>query len=172
MHLFELRSCLKLTMSRSSAKKISRFGSVDPVEFRNQNYGSKRTDNSTKFAFAVMSEFMKDRGKQNVDLVSLSTEELNIILQDLSANVKAKNGEMYKKNSLLNLWQGLNRYFKDNDKRFDIISDSAFDMANNCFNALLRKTREVGKGDVDHHVFQYQVKQTFPTFNYDLLSQK
>jgi hypothetical protein len=46
---------------------------------------------------------MKDRGKQDVDLVSLSTEELNIILQDLNANVKAKNGEMYKKNSLLNL---------------------------------------------------------------------
>jgi hypothetical protein len=55
---------------------------VDPVEFRNQNYRSKRTDNSTKFAFAVMSEFTKDRGKQDVDLVSLSTEELNIILQD------------------------------------------------------------------------------------------
>ena len=151
---------------------MSRFGSVDHVEFRNQNYRSKRTDNSTKFAFAVMSEFMKDRGKQDVDLVSLSTEELNIILQDFKANVKAKNGEMYKKNSLLNLRQGLDRYFKDNDKRFDIISDSAFDMANNCFNALLRKTREVGKGDVDHHVFQYQVKQIFPTFNYDLLSQK
>ena len=96
-------------MSRSSAKKMSRFGSVDHVEFRNQNYRSKRTDNSTKFAFAVMSEFMKDRGKQDVDLVSLSTEELNIILQDFKANVKAKNGEMYKKNSLLNLRQGLDR---------------------------------------------------------------
>jgi hypothetical protein len=55
---------------------MSKFGSVDPVEFRNQNYRSKRTDNSTKFAFAVISEFMKNRGKQNVDLVSLSTEEL------------------------------------------------------------------------------------------------
>jgi hypothetical protein len=50
-----------------------------------------------------MSEFTKDRGKQDVDLVSLSTEELNIILQDFYANVKAKNGKMYKKNSLLNL---------------------------------------------------------------------
>ena len=50
-------------MSRSSAKKMSRFGSVYPVEFRNLNYRSKRTDNSTKFAFAVMTEFMKDRGK-------------------------------------------------------------------------------------------------------------
>jgi hypothetical protein len=37
---------------------------------------------------------------------------------------------MYKENSLLNLRQGLDRYFKDNDKRFDIISDSAFDMNN------------------------------------------
>jgi hypothetical protein len=46
---------------------------------------------------------------------------------------------MYKKNSLLNLWQGLNRYFKDNDKRFDIISDSAFDMTNNCSKVLLRE---------------------------------
>ena len=78
---------------------------------------------------------------------------------------------MYKKNSLLNLRQGLDRYFKDNDKRFDIISDSAFDMGNNCFKALLRKTGEVGKCAVDHHAFQYQVKQIFPTFNYDLLSQ-
>jgi hypothetical protein len=35
-------------------------------------------------------------------------------------------------------------------------------MANNCFKALLRKTREVGKGAVGHHhALQYQVKQTF-----------
>ena len=142
---------------------MSRFGSVDPVEFRNQNCRSKRTDNSTKFAFAVMSEFTKDRGKQDVDLVSLSTEELNIILQDFYANVKAKNGEMYKKNLLLNLRQGLNRYFKDNDKRFDIISDSAFDMTNNCFKVLLRKTREVGKGAVDHHeaIFLEDLKKLY-----------
>ena len=73
-------------------------GHTDPVEFRNQNYRSKRTDNSIKFAFAfaVISEFMKERGKQDVNLLSFSAE-LNIILQDFYSNGKAKSGELYKK---------------------------------------------------------------------------
>jgi hypothetical protein len=45
----------------------------------------------------------------------------------------------------------LNRFLKDNDKKFDIISDSGFDTANNCFQSLLRKTRQIGKGAVQHH---------------------
>jgi hypothetical protein len=36
-------------------------------------------------------------------------------------------------------------------KKFDIISDSGFDTANNCFQSLLRKTRQIGKGAVQHH---------------------
>jgi len=35
-------------------------------------------------------------------------------------------------------------FLKDNDKKFDIISDSGFQ-------SLLRKTRQVGKGAVQHH---------------------
>ena len=42
-------------------------------------------------------------------------------------------------------------FLKDNDKKFDIISDSGFDTANNCCQSLLRKTRQVGKGAVQHH---------------------
>ena len=94
---------------------------------------------------------MNARDKQDVDILSLSVEELNIILKDFYTNVKSKTGKLYKKNSLLNIRQGLNRFVKDNDKRFDIISDSGFDIANSCFQLLLRKTRQIGKGAVQHH---------------------
>ena len=43
---------------------------------------------------------MNARDKQDVDILSLSVEELNIILKDFYTNVKSKTGEPYKKNSL------------------------------------------------------------------------
>ena len=138
-------------LSSVKAMASSRFGNEDPDAFRNDNLRSKKTGDSTKFALSVLREFMNARDKQDVDILSLLVEELNIIMKDFYTNVKSKTGEPYKKNSLLNIRQGLNRFLKDNDKRFDIISDSNFDTANSCFQLLLRKTRQVGKGAVQHH---------------------
>jgi hypothetical protein len=129
----------------------SRFGNEDTDAFRDDNMRSKRTGDSTKFALSVWRELMNAQDKQDVDILSLSVEELNIILKDFYTNVKSKTGKPYKKNSLLNIRQGLNRFVKDNDKRFDIISDSGFDTANSCFQSLLRKNRQIGKGAVQHH---------------------
>ena len=139
---------LMLPSVKTKTMASSRCGNEDPDAFTDDNLRSKMTGDSTKFALSVLKEFMNAR---DVDILSLAVEELNIILKDFYTNVKSKTGEPYKKNSLLNIRQGLNRFLKDNDKKFDIISDSGFDTANNCFQSLLRKTRQIGKGAVQHH---------------------
>lgn len=53
--------------------------------------------------------------------------------------------------TLLAIRQSINRYLKENDRMFDIITDAEFTQANNNFTSLLRKTREEGKGTVTHH---------------------
>ena len=60
-----------------------------------------------------------------------------------------RDGEFYKKNSLLNIRQGICRYLKENGSNIDIICDP--DFAHNCFSSLLRKTRAEGIGAVAHH---------------------
>ena len=60
----------------SSVKTLvsSRFGNNDPDAFRNDNFRSKKTGDSTKFALSVLREFMNARDKQDVDILSLSVE--------------------------------------------------------------------------------------------------
>jgi hypothetical protein len=110
-----------LSSVKTKTMARSRFGNEDPDAFTDDNLRSKRTGDSTKFALSVLKEFMNAPDKQDVDILSLAVEELNIILKDVYTNVKSKTGEPYKKNSLLNIRQGLNRFLKDNDKKFDII---------------------------------------------------
>ena len=78
----------------SSVKTMVSFrvGNGDPDAFRNDNLRSKKTGDSTKFAFSVLREFMNTRDKQDVDILSLSAEELNIILKGFYTNVKSKTG--------------------------------------------------------------------------------
>ena len=109
-----IRFSLTLMLSSVNTKTMasSRFGNEDPDTFTDDNLRSKRTGDSTKFALSVLKEFMNARDKQDVDILSLAVEELNIILKDFYTNVKSKTGEPYKKNSLLNIRQGLNIFFK------------------------------------------------------------
>lgn len=131
---------------------MSRFRNTNPTECtkENERSSSKRTESSTKFAVTIFNDFLNERGKED-DILSLSVNDLCSLLRDFYANVKNKKGELYKKNSLLNIRQSLNRFFKENDKCFDIINDAEFAVANSTFKGQLHKIRQEGKGNVTHH---------------------
>ncbi|KAK3083495.1 hypothetical protein FSP39_024187 [Pinctada imbricata] len=132
------------------ASSSARFAHISPEEFKDKNLCSKKTKNATTFSMNILVEFLKDRG-YNEDVTTYSKVELSQALEDFYCNVRTKNGELYKKNSLLNIRQGISRFLKSNESTIDIINDSEFTKAKSCFSSLLRKTRAEGKGSVDHH---------------------
>ncbi|XP_071140475.1 uncharacterized protein KIAA1958-like [Mytilus edulis] len=129
---------------------MSRFGQDDPTTFRKENFKSKKTGQQTHFAVKVLSDFIVERGME-IDILEATKDEIANLLQDFYANFRNKSQEYYKKNTLLAIRQSINRYLKENDRFFDIITDPEFTRANDNFTSLLRKTREEGKGTVTHH---------------------
>ncbi|XP_076107936.1 uncharacterized protein KIAA1958-like isoform X3 [Mytilus galloprovincialis] len=129
---------------------MSRFGQDDPTTFRKENFKSKKTGQQTHFAVKVLSDFIVERGME-IDILEATKDEIANLLQDFYANIRNKSQEYYKKNTLLAIRQSINRYLKENDRFFDIITDPEFTRANDNFTSLLRKTREEGKGTVTHH---------------------
>jgi hypothetical protein len=129
---------------------MSRFGKENPTEFRSNNLCSKKTKQVTSYAVRIINDFFNDRGNERF-LLDLSKEELAVILEDFYDNVHTKNGELYKKNSLLSIRQALNRYFKESGKMFDVITDNEFTHANRNFSSILRYTRKERKGGTQHH---------------------
>lgn len=90
---------------------------------------SKETKQITSFAVKVLTYFFEDRGISS-NLLQIPKKELSVLLQDLQSNIRAKTGELYKKNSLLSVRQSINRFLKDNGVTFDIITDPEFILAN------------------------------------------
>ena len=78
-------------------------------------------------------------------------KQLSWIIENFYCNVRLRDGEFYKKNSLLNIRKGICRNLKVNSSNIDIICDPDFAQANNCFSFLLRKARAEWKGAVAHH---------------------
>ena len=75
-----------------------------------------------------------------IDILEATKDEIAKLLQDFYANIRNKNRELYKKNTLLAIRQSINRYLKENDRMFDIITDPEFTQANNNFTSLLQNT--------------------------------
>lgn len=89
---------------------------------------SKETKQITSFAVKVLTYFFEDRGISS-NLLQIPKKELSVLLQDLQSNIRAKTGELYKKNSLLSVRQSINKFLKDNGVTFDIITDPEFTLA-------------------------------------------
>ena len=135
---------------------MSRFGQNDPAAFRKENCRSKKTGQQTNFAVKVLSDFIIERGME-IDILEATKDEIAKLLQDFYANIRNKNRELYKKNTLLAIRQIINRYLKENDRMFDIITDPEFTQANNNCTSLLRKREKRGKAR-SHTTRQYLSK--------------
>ena len=79
-----------------------------------------------------MIDFLEVRGL-SADILNLTRKELLGKLEDFYCDVRMRDGEFYKKNSLLKLRQCIYRYFKENGSNIDIICDPDIAQANNCF---------------------------------------
>ena len=134
---------------------MSRFSTVQFDEFVQDNLDSRNTKDLTNFSVKILRDFCLDRD-QSAEFEELDAGSLCDLLCDFYPNIRTVSGGYYSKSSLLAIRQGLNRHLKglttknDGDSVLDIVVDMRFASANRVFKAMLKKTREEGKGAVEH----------------------
>lgn len=75
-------------------------------------FNKKKKKNDANFSMNILNDFLQ-KCAVNSDILSYSKEDLSGVLEDFHSNIKMKNGEPYKKNSLLYICQGIYRYLKE-----------------------------------------------------------
>ena len=75
----------------------SRFSNDLPSKFIRTNLHNKKTKEGTKYACNIMRDFCAARGEVGGQIESLNEEELRELQCDFYANVRSKDGEIYKK---------------------------------------------------------------------------
>lgn len=100
---------------------------------------STKTKEATRYAVNVFQEYLQSRGKPT-DFETLPVGELNLCLADFYLNVRSRNGELYSKNSLVAIRQGIRRYLQDKALHADIdfSGDPRFTEASLAFKAAVQ----------------------------------
>jgi hypothetical protein len=129
---------------------MARFTKTDASEFIIQQQ-SKKTKDATKFAVKILRQFCSERDMET-DFEVYRVPALVTLLRDFYPNIRNQSGEIYSKSSLCAIRQGIRRYLLEppHERPFDILHDPRFQSANNAFNSMLKKTRQEGKGHVQH----------------------
>lgn len=100
---------------------------------------STKTKESTRYAVHMFREYLQARGRSS-SFEGMAARDLNLCLADFFANVRSRNGEVYSKNSLMAIRQGLRRHLQSAPyfREFDIVTDSRFLEANNVIREAMR----------------------------------
>ena len=137
----------EMSRRRVNNMATSIFSNDLPSKFIQTNLHNTKTKERTENACNILKDFCAARGEVGGQIERLNEEELGELLCDFYANVRSKDGEIYKKSSMPAIRSGLNRHLKTppHSKPFTIITDPAFVSANNVLKAMLRKIQSEGK---------------------------
>ena len=113
---------------------IVNMNNGDPVK-------STRTKESTRYAVHLFQEYLHARGK-SITFEGMRVEDLNLCLADFFSNVRSRHGEVYSKNSLMAIRQGIRRHLQSPPffREFDIVTDSRFLEANNAIKEAMKRS--------------------------------
>ena len=128
---------------------MDRFSNQNVAKFLEENLESRKTKQSTEFCVRIFQDFCANRGETG-DFAEFDLDKLCTLLSDFYANVRSTTGKFYSRSSIVAIRHGINRHLKWKGKQIDIVKDTLFMQANRVFVSMLKKTREVGKGHIDH----------------------
>ena len=130
----------------TSAVRFANLTDEDSKEIL-ENKDSKSTHCATKYAMTMLREYLKQKNYPE-DFEHAEKEVLSGVLTQFYAALRNKNGEYYKRSSLLAIRSGIARHLAK--FTIDIIKDTNFKRANNMFLSMCKLISKEGKGDVQH----------------------
>lgn len=104
---------------------------------------STKTKESTRYAVHIFKEYLHARGR-SISFEGMGARDLNLCLADFFSNVRSRHGEVYSKNSLMAIRQGIRRHLQSAPffREFDIVTDGRFFEANCAIKAAMRLSEE------------------------------
>ena len=114
---------------------------------------SKNTRRATNTVVTTLLDYMKSTSCATVaDLSTMTKEQLDRVLYDFYAEVRTKQGELYKKTSFIALKNGINRHLQSVWKggQIDICTDLEFQKSNCMHVSMCKKLKEAGKSAIIH----------------------
>ena len=104
----------------------------------------KRTADSNSFWKSVFFTYCQSIGK-TIDFSTVTAADLAPILESFFVDVRGKNGEPYKGNSLKAAKGAIQRLLSAKDRRINIFQDAEFDKMRKVFAGLLKDRRRSGE---------------------------
>ena len=117
---------------------------------------SKNTQNATQFSKRNFIDYMTMHNYLSKDTVPedflerIALSELDSILVKFYAALRNKKGQLYKSNSFMAIRHNLNRYFGSLRSDADIVHGESFKKSTEIFDAMMKKLKREGKGDIVH----------------------
>ncbi|XP_052068538.1 uncharacterized protein LOC127707827 isoform X2 [Mytilus californianus] len=149
-----------------STKKRGRFQRMtdeDMEELQETNFESKSTQANTRWGVKMFQEWSVETTGSEVDLESISKEDLNNNLKHFYAEFKPKYQEkrasrmpekyasVYHRNTFINVRSALNRHLKDLQRNIDIVRDKEFRNSNNMLDSTLKMMTKSGLSRPTQH---------------------
>ena len=149
----------EMSRRRVNNMATSIFSNDLPSKFIQTNLHNTKTKEGTENACNILKDFCAARGEVRGQIESLNEKELGELLCDFYANVRSKDGEIYKKSSMPAIRSGLNRHLKTppHSKPFTIITDPALVQtmsSKQCLGKYSLKAREVFNCYQKHYQLQ------------------
>lgn len=100
---------------------------------------STKTEETTRYAVHTFQEFLQSNGL-STNFEGMSAKDLNACLINFYTNVRGRHGDIYSKNSLMAIRQGIRRHLQNPPffRDFDIVTDGRFQEANNALKNTMR----------------------------------
>lgn len=123
---------------------------------------AKNTKRSTDTAVRAFRSYLAEK-EVEADFENFDSEKLDNVLCNFFAESRQKNGELYKKSSLISLRHGLNRHLEN----VDIVKGVEFKKSQKMFQAMSAELKRQGVGGVQHHppIEKADLEKLYASFN-------
>ena len=135
---------------------MNRFAtaSSDDINGLKKSMHAKNTQKSTAKTAKILADYVKEKNLV-VDFAKQSNAELDDFLANFYAEVRTKDGALYKVSSMENLRHGINRYLNSPpiNRKIDIIKVDEFKQgeASKVYRSMIKRMKEEGLGATEHY---------------------
>ncbi|XP_062607914.1 uncharacterized protein LOC134269726 [Saccostrea cucullata] len=129
-----------------------RFASIDDEGIKNlmENVEAQNTKRVTSTSVKLFREYLLTKG-QELDFESFDNEKLDELLSKFYLEMRNRDGEMYKKTTLLSYRQGLQRHLEKTRTDIDILKGTDFKKSARAFKCMTKELKRQGRAAIDHH---------------------
>lgn len=139
-------------MEVADVKVKGRFATINEAEIKviMENVDARNTNRVTATAVKLFREYLESKGESE-DFEDFQCEKLDDLLSKFCMEARTKDGEMYKKSTMLSYRQGLQRYL-ERHKEINIIKGEEFKKSTKAFKCIGKELKKQGLAVIDHYL--------------------